>query len=237
MNQEKNIENIKLVRLYQESSSQKQRDIILKRVFKINEGFVSNLVKSYPLSIQEDVKQECLIALFKAIEDFDLSYENNFMTYAKYKIKHYTRDLKVKQTNSITSIYAYRVLNAYNKHKGDNKDLVEIARDINVKPETLLSAIMSRNALLHFDKDPEDIIEDSDEDDFIQRENVQKYIGNLTDRERFVIKNYFGLESDPVSMSDIGKLMNPVITRMGVHKLYKRAILKLRKDCRLQSID
>jgi RNA polymerase primary sigma factor len=59
------------------------------------------------------------------------------------------------------------------------------------------------------------------------RVQIESLLGNLADRERYILRLYFGLDNEePLTLEEIGGLMN--LTRERVRQLKERALGKLR---------
>lgn len=225
-----NTQNLELIRSYKTLTCKIRKNIVFKKIVEINTPYVVNFVKNYPIEMQEDLIQDCNLALFKAIEDFDLEKYNNFLTYATWKMKHQTKETKRLSGYKNTSIYAQRIIDAYEKYPNKDRNLSEIASDLGVRTETLRNALNSKNMMLPLE---EGLLSDRfieiEHEDFLMSSQLRTLISQLTDREQIVVNKFFGIGCSQESLKDIGLRLSPPITRQMATNIYNKAIKKIRR--------
>ena len=208
----------------------------------------------------EDLIQEGNIGLLKAIEDFNPDKEVCFSTYATIKIKNTIQNYVMNHSRTIR-IAKYQVQNLYKLKKVLNLLTIKLNREPTIKElaqelgiteqaiEKLLQfsqSTRSLNETVEFsNSDSADTLEKfipdkslSIEEQYEEKEKIEmirKFLENsiLTEREREVLKLKFWSESDnPLSDPQIAKILG--ITKVRVGQLYKKAILKLRREPDIQ---
>lgn len=208
----------------------------------------------------EDLIQEGNIGLLKAIEDFNPDKEVCFSTYATIKIKNTIQNYVMNHSRTIR-IAKYQVQNLYKLKKVLNLLTIKLNREPTIKElaqelgiteqaiEKLLQFSQSTRSLNETvessNSDSADTLEKfipdkslSIEEQYEEKEKIEmirKFLENsiLTEREREVLKLKFWGESDnPLSDPQIAKILG--ITKVRVGQLYKKAILKLRREPDIQ---
>ena len=187
------------------------------------------------------------LGLIEALKRFDETLGNKFITYAVWWI-HQSIQKALKQ-NSLVSISANRqedmgrILRHQNRmtqELGRTPTLEEVSKDIKISRERAERALKSAKPMLSLDtplyEKPEqadrtllDVIKGKgrEADRLVlqrdQREFIQKSMASLTDRERRVVSEYFGLdEQRPRTLEDIGRELG--ITRERVRQIRNHAM-------------
>lgn len=191
----------------------------------------------------DDLFQVGCIGLMKAIDNFDLSHEVKFSTYAVPmilgEIRRYLRDNNsIRVSRSLKDI-AYKTLKykeEYYLKNGCEPELEQISKFLNVQPYDIVNALESL-------KDPVsmyepiyndggdtiylfDQIEDkkSNSNDFSMKLAIDDAINNLSDREQFILDERFIMGK---TQMEIATDLN--ISQAQVSRLEKGAIKELKK--------
>ena len=216
-------------------------------VLKIAKGYERNLNH---LTI-EDLFDEGILGLYKAIERFDLSSGYEFSTYATNWIKFYMRkaiqrDRTIMIPNSLygdlTKIK--RAMEKYNTDKietiaeltGLSAKRVRSVLKETQKPISLYAPIMQgdEGEVLLFERleddsfyaKPDYIAEENDE-----KERIRKAINRLTPKQKAVIRMRFGFDGgEPMTLQQVGDHLD--MTREGIRKVEQKALAKLKKELR-----
>lgn len=194
----------------------------------------------------DDLFQIGCIGLMKAIDNFDLSYEVKFSTYAvpmiEGEIKRYLRDntsLRVSRSLKDIAYKSLRYQDDYLKTYGRNPDYEEIAKHLDVSKYDVVLALESM-------KDPVSMYEaiysdggdtiyvcDQIEDkktnskDMELRLSVDDAIEELSEREQFILDERFVIGKTQTEVAN--ELM---ISQAQVSRLEQGAIKRLKKVLR-----
>lgn len=207
----------------------------------------------------DDLFQEGVEGLIKAIEKFDLKKNTHLSTYAYHWItqrinKYLSENSLIRTPQHITRLKT-SINNTYQKiieKKGDLPTSDEIAKELNVptyKVETLLTNndknIVSLELVITNEKSGKetylkDMIKDEsiDIEQSIEKkelyEELRRCVNSLPERERFIIIHRFGLEGDPMSLEEIGQQLG--LTRERVRQLLHKALRKLRHPSKSKNL-
>ncbi len=187
------------------------------------------------------------LGLIQALKRFDETLGNKFISYAVWWI-HQSIQKALKQ-NSIVSVPANRqedmgrILRHQNRmtqELGRTPTLEEVSNDVKISRERAERALKSVKPILSLDtplyEKPDrgdrtllDVIKaEAEEVDSVvlqrdQREFIQKSMASLTDREKHVVGEYFGLdEQRPRTLDNIGQELG--ITRERVRQIRNHAM-------------
>ena len=214
--------------------------------------FVVDVAKKYQnrgLSLSDLISAGNL-GLLTAAERFDGTKGYKFISYAVWWIRQSilqsiaeharTVRLPLNKVNLLKDIA--KVSRQLGQERGSDPDIQEIIEELNVPVEevleTMLSARTVRSLDEMFEEDNErsllDILVDEQQEapdiDVLNqelREQIHAALQYLDERERYIIRLYFGLDGNEArTLEQIGNLMG--LTRERVRQLKERAFLKLR---------
>ncbi len=191
----------------------------------------------------DDLFQIGCVGLMKAIDNFDLSHEVKFSTYAVPmilgEIKRYLRDSgAIKVSRSLKDI-AYRALSAKEKltsQLGREPTAYELAREIHVPPRdvvTALEAICDPVSLYEpIYNDGGDVIlvmdqisdREDKEEKWVGKISVSQAIGKLSEKERKILSMRF---FEDKTQTEIAEEIH--ISQAQVSRLEKNALITMRK--------
>lgn len=232
----------------------KQGDqISLEKLTKANLRFVVSVAKQYQnqgLSLS-DLINEGNLGLIKAAQRFDETRGFKFISYAVWWIRQSILQALAEQSrivrlplNKVGSLNkinkAFSALEQEFEREPSPEELAEVL-DINTEEVETTLGIAARHVSVDApfvdgeDNSLLDVIENpnsskSDEhmvyNDSLRRE-IERSLGTLTERQRDVVKLYFGIGIDhPMSLEDIGEKFE--LTRERVRQIKDKAISKLR---------
>lgn len=222
-----------------------------------NLRFVVNVANNYVNQGVElqDLINEGNMGLIKAAEKFQPEKGFKFISYAVWWIRQgilqaisdQSRTAKVP-LNKTGQLYKYRKISLKLEQKFQRFPTPqEIAQEsgwsveeINFLQEIMgskvyldapISESSSDSLLTTFQDETEHF---SDRYDRISlRQNVQKLLYLLSNQEKLVISNYFGIDSDmPLTLDDIGQKLN--LTRERIRQIKEKAIKKLKESSKMQ---
>lgn len=196
-------EQLELLAKYRESNDIDSRNrLILSNIGMVG-AQVSIYIKGNPHIDPDDLFDEGLLALFRAIDKFSFDKNTNFNTFAtvvvQRKLLMYLRDHKkeIKALTSLNDLLTNQKTNVlYEVH-----ELLEA--DINIENDVISSIDMIG-----------DIV------------NMREAMNNLSDTELYVIYHRYLLDK-PTKQSEIAKLLGK--TQSYICKVEKQALLKIRK--------
>lgn len=203
----------------------------------------------------QDLIQEGNLGLLKAAERYDYRQGFRFSTYATWWIRQsVTRAIADKSRTIRIPVHMYEKVNQYRRtvrqlvqQLGREPEDREVANVMNIPEETVNEFRMisldpvSINSPVGDDGDNtmEDFIPDQTSDSpekateqVMLRQNIDKALGTLTDKERTIIQLRFGLVEDGRSrtLEEVGKVFH--VTRERVRQIEAKALRKLRqKSC------
>lgn len=238
----------------------KQGDqIALEKLTKANLRFVVSVAKQYQnqgLSLS-DLINEGNLGLIKAAQRFDETRGFKFISYAVWWIRQSILQAlaeqsrivrlplnKVGLSNKISK--AYSQLEQEYEREPSTEELADILEIGTEEVETTLGVAARHvsvdapfvdsedNTLLDVLENPNSDAADSElsHHDSLRCE-IERSLGTLTERQRDVIKLYFGIGVEhPMSLEDIGEKFS--LTRERVRQIKDKAITKLRTTTRCQ---
>lgn len=238
----------------------KQGDqIALEKLTKANLRFVVSVAKQYQnqgLSLS-DLINEGNLGLIKAAQRFDETRGFKFISYAVWWIRQSILQAlaeqsrivrlplnKVGLSNKISK--AYSQLEQEFEREPSTEELAELLEIGTEEVETTLGVAARHvsvdapfvdsedNTLLDVLENPNSEAADSELSHYDSlRCEIERSLGTLTDRQRDVIKLYFGIGVEhPMSLEDIGERFS--LTRERVRQIKDKAITKLRTTTRCQ---
>ncbi len=194
----------------------------------------------------DDLFQVGCIGLVKAVDNFDMSKEVMFSTYAVPmiigEVRRYLRDSGgVRVSRSVRDL-AYKALSARDElsasldrdpspeeiatHLGVTRDQVVSALEAIVEPISLYEPVFTENGdSLYVIDQLSDTSHDATDEGWLENIALREAVHTLTPREQTIIKlRYFGDKTQMEIASEIG------ISQAQVSRLEKAALLKLRKQ-------
>lgn len=187
----------------------------------------------------EDLYQIGSIGLVKAIDDFDLSYDVKFSTYAVPKIigeiKRYIREsspLKVSRSLRELASRGIAVKDQLTKKLGRTPLISEIAQELGTAKEDLIAAleavspVLSLQQVVHEDEGDSILLEDQVA---VEPEETSLYLKDILRRldeteRRLLLLRYIAEKSQMEVAADIG------ISQAQVSRIEKRILQQLRKQ-------
>lgn len=238
----------------------KQGDqVALEKLTKANLRFVVSVAKQYQnqgLSLS-DLINEGNLGLIKAAQRFDETRGFKFISYAVWWIRQSILQAlaeqsrivrlplnKVGLSNKISK--AYSQLEQEYEREPSTEELADILEIGTEEVETTLGVAARHvsvdapfvdsedNTLLDVLENPNSEAADSELSHYDSlRCEIERSLGTLTERQRDVIKLYFGIGVEhPMSLEDIGEKFS--LTRERVRQIKDKAITKLRTTTRCQ---
>ncbi len=232
----------------------------LKKLTESNLRFVVSVAKKYqgqglPLT---DLINEGNLGLIKAATRFDETRGFKFISYAVWWIRQSilqalaenSRIVRLPLNRVGTISKVMKIANQLEQDIERKPNEVEIAEKLEMKPEEVSDTIMiskrqnsldapfrngEKNSLI-------DIVEDegqSPPDNDLMFESLKNEIASaldtLTDREREIIRMYFGIEREyPLTLNEIGEQFN--VTRERIRQIKEKAIRRLRHKSRSKKL-
>ena len=221
-------------------------------LIQANLRFVIDVAKNYQhrgLSLPDLI---CAgnIGLITAAERFDGTKGYKFISYAVWWIKQsilqtiadHSRTVRLPLNKQALLKDISKVSRRLGQGRESAPAVEEIAAELDMPAEEILDTMLSARSVRSLDEAFEDddersllsVLSDTDglaPDTEVVNESVrvqiESLLGNLADRERYILRLYFGLDNEePLTLEEIGGLMN--LTRERVRQLKERALGKLR---------
>ena len=219
-----------------------------------NLKLVTQIANKYSSKIPlMDLIQEGNIGLIKAISKFDYRLGYKFSTYASYWIKYYMQKAVAEQKNTITiPCHLIAVSNKIKKQIQKFQEiffrsptLTELSTILNISESKIVNllnvtrASISINTKISKNGEDEETIEYyledtktlTPEEAFFEKqkaEAISTALNKLEERQRNVVKNYYGIDCDEISLAEIGRRLN--ISRERVRQILKNGLLKLQEE-------
>ncbi|GAB6981714.1 sigma-70 family RNA polymerase sigma factor [Prevotella dentasini] len=229
----------------------------LEKLTRANLRFVVSVAKQYQnqgLSLP-DLINEGNLGLIKAAEKFDETRGFKFISYAVWWIRQSILQaiaeqsrmvrLPLNQVGSVNKIN--RMLNRFEQENERRPNVVEIAEDIDLPEEKILDALKTNGRHVSVDAPFNDGEEGTlldvlpgDNSHSADRELVAESLRNeidsvldiLPDRERDIVRAFFGIHQHEMSLDEIGERF--CLTRERVRQIKEKAIRRLRQHTKSQ---
>lgn len=243
LNFEEEIELSKQIQRGNEVAKQRLIEANLRLVVKIARGYMTNDVSLI------DLVQEGNVGLIKAASKFDHKKNVRFSTYAAWWIKQSIARALSNKRRSIRLPHrkeemlkkiqkTYTVLSQKYLRRPSTE---EIAEELNMKPEDVLSILSAANAVVSLETETNedsgtlmDLCEDSSFDpdkELIEKsmhEETMKFLEHLLDREKKILMYRFSFYgNEKYTLKRIGEELG--ISPETVRQIEKRAIKKLQE--------
>ena len=225
----------------------------LERLTKANLRFVVSVAKQYQnqgLTLP-DLINEGNVGLIKAAEKFDETRGFKFISYAVWWIRQSILQaiaeqsrivrLPLNQVGSVNKIN--KALNQFEQENERRPSIEEIAATTDIPEEKVDDALKANTRHVSVDapfSDDDsgsmlDVMTDSnapsvDKELLMEslREELRKVLDTLKERERLVIKDYYGIDTQEKTLEEIGSKYG--LTRERVRQIREKAIRKLRNS-------
>ena len=225
----------------------------LEKLTKANLRFVVSVAKQYQnqgLSLP-DLINEGNLGLIKAAEKFDETRGFKFISYAVWWIRQSILQaiaeqsrivrLPLNQVGSVNKIN--RVLNRFEQENERRPSIEEIADKVDLPQDKIEDAMKVNNRHVSVDApfvDGEDnsLLDIMVNDDAPMadralvmeslREEINRALLTLNERERNIIEAFFGINQPEMSLEEIGEKFN--LTRERVRQIKEKAIRRLRHN-------
>lgn len=206
---------------YKPISRAKEKELIYKakngdikaqnEILTANLRFVFNIASRYKGNgtAISDLISEGNLGLIKAIQKFDPDKDVKFISYAVWWVRNSMQEFIKKRQACLNIEKEEDSLNS----PVDMYYLKDSEDDYIIKKETVLS-------------NEED--EERNELHKNQKKIVDKLLGNLSERERFIIEQYYGINGEEKNLEEIGNMLG--ITKERVRQIKFSSLTKLRSD-------
>ena len=230
-------ETLELIRQAQ-SGDQDAKEKLIEQ----NMPLIKSIVKRYLSKYvdYEDLMQLGALGLIKAINNFDLSFDVRFSTYAVPmiggEIKRFLRDdgsIKVSRTLKNTCYKINRYIEEYRSEHDREPDIGEIASHFGIEPEEVAFTMDSSRMPVSIYEGSEDednltlidrLAEDDHQDELIDGICLKNLLNELEDREKqIIILRYYRDKTQSEIARTIG------VSQVQVSRLENKILEKLRK--------
>jgi len=206
---------------YKPISRAKEKELIYKakngdinaqnEILTANLRFVFNIASRYKGNgtAISDLISEGNLGLIKAIQKFDPDKDVKFISYAVWWVRNSMQEFIKKRQACLNIEKEEDSLNS----PVDTYYLKDSEDDYIIKKETVLS-------------NEED--EERNELHKNQKKIVDKLLGNLSEREKFIIEQYYGINGEEKNLEEIGNMLG--ITKERVRQIKACSLTKLRSD-------
>jgi RNA polymerase primary sigma factor len=227
-------EKILSERICSKDCTEREKKQIQKEMLEGNLRFVITVAKQYQNQGIDlsDLIAEGNFGLMKAINNFDWTKNNRFISYAVWWIKQSI--LQSLNENSRTIRLPVNVVQDMQKEKRENEKtnkelsdkfanlprMIDLDMHINEDGDTLVDIIKNDNVVA-----PDEIFSTKD----ALKEKMMKIMCVLDERERVIVEDYYGITGTPRTLEDIGTDFS--LTKERVRQIKEKALRKLRNEC------
>lgn len=234
-------EKLKLLKLAKAGNASARESLIygnLRLVLSIVQRFVNRG------EIMDDLFQIGCVGLIKSIDNFDISQNVRFSTYAVPmiigEIRRYLRDnsaIKVSRSLRDTAYHAMRTKEHLTSINGEEPSIEEIASEMGTKKENIVLSLesvsypISLNEPVFSDSSGDTVYvmdqigDNNDDTQWISEIAIKQTIKNLSDREKSILKlRFLGGKTQMEVAKEIG------ISQAQVSRLEKSTLKKIKED-------
>ena len=187
-----------------------------KKLIEANLKFVPTVAKEfkgYGLPFA-DIIEEGNIGLIKAIDRFDPKHDTKIISYAIWGIRKCIFEAIEKKsmldTENIDDIYKQCCI----QEKGEQLD--EDSKQIIINEDT--------------------VYDDDKKETYIHKQIIEQLFDGITERERDIITDYYGLDNcTPKTLDEIGLEIN--LTKERVRQLNEKALKKMRSNALIKNLN
>ncbi len=227
----------------------------LEKLTKANLRFVVSVAKQYQnqgLSLP-DLINEGNLGLIKAAEKFDETRGFKFISYAVWWIRQSILQALAEQSrivrlplNQVGSIN--KISKAFQKFEQENErkpSAEELAQELDIPVEKVIDSLKVSGRHISMDapfvegednslldvlvNDDAPVADQALIDESLQKE-IERALSTLTERESEIIKMFYGLGMQEMTLEEIGDKFQ--LTRERVRQIKEKAIRRLRQDTR-----
>ena len=247
-----------LVSIYKNSTSEREKEKAKNKLIESNLRFVISIAKKLGTpDTFLDLVNEGNIGLIKAIEKFDDKKECHLITYALSWIVSYIKNYQITQQNSVVPPNALKLHNyvknvtkeffAKNERKPTAHEIADLVREkFDFKIKNLEDVELGRMISIeekYCVNDDDNTVEDSNIylrrtsanniNDNIEEEYVKHkldfFLNRLNERERFIVKHYYGIGCLEESFDTIGLQLKPELGGERVRQICNDAVKKMKR--------
>jgi RNA polymerase primary sigma factor len=236
------------------SRQMKEYARIKHRLVVCNLPWVTKLARSQRSSVipEEDLFQEGVCGLLKAIDRFEASRGLRLMTYATWYIREAMQQIRARQSHLVAlSAHDQNLLgqleslrSEYLHAHGRAPSSIELAKRT-MRPAKMISRLQTASAgAVCIDRVGEEgrlpiaVADPTDEFDRMEsvKGTVEQLLVNLSTRERLVVTRRFGLDgSDPISLEALGAAMQ--VSKERVRQLQRQALKRMQQAAELRGVE
>jgi len=220
------------------------------RIIEANVPLVLTLTRDYHSRYidRSDLIQEGILGLCMAVDRFDPSRRVRFGTYAAHWIHQRLQRALARQgplihlpTDMAGALSRVQQLRAeLAAQPGREPSPTEVGRRIGISPSRLeamlaidpdpwsLDALGRDGSRLDTVPDPRAVDPERIALQSAEREELQRLLAALSERDREVLESRFGLSGDPVPVAELARRFR--ISPEGIRQIQRRALIKLRKS-------
>lgn len=239
----KKLNTEEMVNLFKELSNDRSNNVVRDKLTLGNLKLVLSILKRYNNRNEnmDDLFQIGCVGLVKAIDNFDLSYNVKFSTYAvlmiEGEIRKYLRDNSTIRVSRSVKDIAYKVLkfkNDYIIEKGKEPDLDLISKELKIdKNSIILSLEATKNIVSYYEPIYDDggetiflydQLSSNEKDDIVDNIVLRDSIDRLKEKEKKVIIDRYINGKTQIELSEELNISQAQISR-----IEKNAISNIKK--------